>query len=123
MSYGKFDIIIKEVNRVLKTNGNFIIVDSLNNNYFYSLYRYLNYLIGKRTYSTLRNMPTTRKLSKLDINFEVASVNYFGSLSWLIFVLKLFLSEKSIANFIRRTDNLFSIKSSAFKFTILAVKK
>ena len=39
----------------------FIIVDSLNNNYVYSLYRYLNYLIGNRTYSTLRNMPTKQE--------------------------------------------------------------
>ena len=123
LSYGKFDTIINEVNRVLKTNGNFIIVDSLNNNYVYALYRYLNYLIGNRTYSTLRNMPTTRKLLKLDTNFEVASANYFGSLSWFIFVLKSIIPDKYIANLIRRTDSLFSIKSSAFKFTILAVKK
>ena len=56
------------------------------------------------------------------MNFEVWQ-DYFGSLSWFIFILKSIIPDKYIAEFIRRTDSLFSIKSSAFKFTILAVKK
>ena len=81
LSYGSKKQVISEIFRVLKTNGIFISIDSLNDNPIYKLNRYIHFLRGNRSFSTLINMPS---LSLLKLYKKIWR---FGN----IFFWKLFL--------------------------------
>ena len=57
LSYGDNDIVLSEIYRVLKRGGILIAVDSLNNSPVYRFNRWLHYLRGNRSKSTLARMP------------------------------------------------------------------
>jgi ubiquinone/menaquinone biosynthesis C-methylase UbiE len=78
LSYGDNDKVLDEIYRVLKNKGAFIAIDSLNNNPIYRLNRYLHYLKGERSLSTIARMPDLKLLlnecSEISVAHTFASV-------------------------------------------------
>lgn len=122
LSYGDNSIVMNEIHRVLVKGGLFIALDSLNNNPIYKLNRYIHFLLGNRSRSTLQRMPTINLLEKYTSKFGNLEVRYFGSLTWLFPILKIFLSSNNLRMFSNKIDTKLNIKKSAFKFT-MKVKK
>ena len=122
ISYGSKDLVRSEIFRLLKPGGYLIIVDSLNNNLFYTTNRYLRYLFGNRSKSTLRNMYKFSDFEKFKSNYDIKEINFFGSIIWIVPIIKFFLSDDMINKVINRFDSLINVKKSAFKFTLVLRK-
>jgi len=120
LSYGDPDIVNAEINRVLRPGGAFICVDSLHHNPVYKLNRWINYIRGKRTKSTIINMPTIKRINSISRNYSSIEVYYYGSLSWLMPLFSKFIGQDRAAKLSDLIDNLFKIKRSAFKFVMAA---
>jgi len=123
LSYGDNNIVLNEIYRVLKQGGSFICVDSLNHNPIYRFNRWVQYLKGKRSISTINRMPTISLLNKYESKFEETQVNFFGSLIWLSPILVFFLKKEMVGKFFDRFDTLINVKRSAFKFVAVFYKK
>jgi len=122
LSYGDNSIVMNEIYRVLVKGGIFIAIDSLNNNPIYKLNRYIHFLLGNRSKSTLQRMPTIKLLEKYTVKFDNVEVAYFGSLTWLFPILRKFLNDDLMKEISSSFDKKINIKKSAFKFTIKAIK-
>ena len=122
LSYGDNIRVRDEIYRVLNTGGSFIAVDSLNNNLVYRFNRYIHYLLGNRSKSTLKRMPNLSLINDYKDKFGEAEVKYFGSLTWLFPFLNLFMNDTNLKIMSKKFDRKFSIKSSAFKFTMKTTK-
>jgi ubiquinone/menaquinone biosynthesis C-methylase UbiE len=122
LSYGDNNLVMKEIYRVLKLGGVAVLVDSLNNNPIYRLNRYINYIKGNRTESTLKRMPNVNLIDEYIKKFGYGKVKFFGSISWAFPILKLLLSEKLITKISNFLDKYFKIKKSAFKFVLILNK-
>ena len=83
LSYGDNIKVMKEIHRILVSGGSFIALDSLDNNPIYKLNRYLHYILGNRSKSTLKRMPTLDLISHYALRFSNLEVSYFGSITWL----------------------------------------
>jgi len=122
LSYGNHDLVLTEVERLLKPGGFFVCVDSLNHNPIYRLNRYIHFLRGSRTASTLRRMPTLDLLDRYRARFESCFVWYFGCVSWLMPFLSRVVGLPSASRLSRCIDRLVSVKGSAFKYVMTARK-
>lgn len=122
LSYGDNDLVLKEIYRVLKIGGKFIAVDSLNHNPIYKLNRWIHWLLGKRSKSTLKRMPKVSLIEKYIKLFGEGKVYYFGSFSWFFNLFPFLFSFENINKFSNWLDSLICVKKSAFKF-VLVVKK
>lgn len=122
LSYGENRIVRNNIYRILKTNGVFIAIDSLNNNLIYRFNRYLHYLSGNRSKSTLHRMPNIDLISKYIAKFGKGEVAYFGSITYLFPLLRKFKTEESITSLSNSIDKKLNIKKSAFKFTMKVTK-
>ena len=100
-----------------------IAVDSLNGNPIYRLNRYMHYLKGNRSKSTLIRMPTISLIDKYTEKFGHVEVRFFGAITWAFPLLSKVLSEHALTKFSNWIDAKFKIKGSAFKFVIMLVKK
>jgi len=124
LSYGDNAVVMNEIYRVLKSKGGAMIaIDSLNDNPIYRFNRYIHYLKGNRSKSTLIRMPTISLIDKYTKKFEYAEVKFFGAITWIFPLLSKILSEQMIAKLSNWTDTKFNIKGSAFKFVIILEKK
>jgi len=123
LSYGDNKMVMNEIYRVLEPGGMLVVVDSLNNNPIYQFNRYIKYLKGNRTKSTLVRMPTISLIDKYTQKFEHVEVKYFGAITLIFLLLNKVLNEKLITDFSNWIDATFKIKRSAFKFVMKAVKK
>lgn len=123
LSYGDNNLVMNEIYRVLKLEGWVVLVDSLNDNPIYRLNRYINYIKGNRTESTLKRMPNVNLIDEYIKKFGYGKVKFFGSISWAFPILKLLLSEKLITKISNFVDKYFKIKKSAFKFVLILNKK
>jgi ubiquinone/menaquinone biosynthesis C-methylase UbiE len=122
LSYGDNDLVMNEIYRVLKKNGVFISVDSLNHNIIYRINRRIQYYANKRTLSTIKRMPRIHLYSKYIDKFSNVELKFFGSVSWLMpFFSKLFGEEVALAvsNYV---DGLVRVRKSAFKVVMVAHK-
>ena len=122
LSYGDNEIVQNEIYRVLRRGGMFIALDTLNHNPIYKLNRFLHYLRGHRTRSTLQRMPTERLIESYSLKFGVSEVKYFGSAIWLSVFLKLIFSAEQVSVILDSFDKFIGVRKSAFKFTIKAIK-
>tara|TARA_Y100000589_G_scaffold321244_1_gene352325 strand:+ start:3836 stop:4621 length:786 start_codon:yes stop_codon:yes gene_type:complete len=84
LSYGDNKLVLNEIHRVLKQNGTFLCIDSLNENPIYQLNRFIHYLKGNRTKSTLKRMPDRKLLYEYKCKFGIAKINYSGKLIWIL---------------------------------------
>jgi len=121
LSYGDNDKVLDEIYRVLKYNGIFIAIDSLNENPIYKLNRYIHYLKGNRTRSTLKRMPDFKLIKKYKDKFGYIKIVYSGLLIWLLEPFSKFIGYK-IANKISNLFDYLLPNWMAFKF-IMEIKK
>lgn len=120
LSYGDPDLVDREIRRVLRSGGMLICVDSLNHNPIYRLNRWVHYIRGNRTKSTLQRMPDLSRISAISRDFSNVNVRYFGAFSFAMPIfLRLFgaYRAKLISD---QLDRLVAVKRSAFKFVLIA---
>ncbi len=122
LSYGDTLRVLSEIERVLRPGGVFVCVDSLNDNPVYRFNRWLHYLRGGRSKSTLRRMPSTRTLDLYSSRFESVQVRYFGALTFALPLLRRILREDKCARLLDRFDHFVGVRRSAFKFVMVARK-
>jgi ubiquinone/menaquinone biosynthesis C-methylase UbiE len=108
LSYGEPDMVDAEIRRILRPGGMLICVDSLNHNPVYRMNRWLHYLRGNRSKSTLMRMPDMFRIGTL------------GALSFAMPIFAL-LFGKDVAHAVSdRIDQWIGVKRSAFKFVLVA---
>jgi hypothetical protein len=100
-----------------------IAIDSLNDNPIYRFNRYMHYLKGNRSKSTLIRMPTMSLIDKYTEKFGHAEVKFFGAITWAFPLLSKVLSEQALTKLSNWIDVSFNIQGSAFKFVIMLEKK
>jgi ubiquinone/menaquinone biosynthesis C-methylase UbiE len=123
LSYLDHEIFIKEVKRVLKPQGKFLVVDSFNHNPIYKLNRYIHFIRGKRTLSTIKRMPNNQLLNIIKQNFSNLKVEYYGILAFLTPLLAIILSPTGVSNVIQTFDRiLYFLKRHSFKILFIATK-
>jgi ubiquinone/menaquinone biosynthesis C-methylase UbiE len=123
LSYGDNQLMLSKIERLLKPGGFFVCVDSLNHNPIYRINRYIHFLRGDRSYSTLLRMPTIDLVRQYQAVLGGATtVRYFGSLSWLITILVRLGFEPFWSAFSDKFDRLFRTSYSAFKFVLICRK-
>jgi ubiquinone/menaquinone biosynthesis C-methylase UbiE len=120
LSYGEPHLVDAEVRRVLRPGGMFICVDSLNHNPIYRLNRWIHYLRGNRSRSTLKRMPDLTRIKGISDGFSNTSVHYFGALSFAMPVIALLLGENAAQATSDRIDQWIGVRRSAFKFVLVA---
>ena len=102
--------------------GVMIAIDSLNDNPIYRFNRYMHYLKGNRSKSTLMRMPTMSLIDKYTEKFGHAEVKFFGAITWTFPLLSKILSEQAVIKLSNWIDIKFNIRESAFKFVIMLEK-
>lgn len=122
LSYGDNEIVRDEVFRILKNDGCFICVDSLNHNPIYKINRWFHFLRGNRTRSTLVRMPTVSVLESYIDKFGSGEISYFGSISWLMPVLAPFFGNSALSSLSSWFDKAIGVRRSGFKFLMVAKK-
>lgn len=84
LSYFDLDHGLQEIRRVLVPGGHFVCVDSFNHNPIYRLNRWLHFLKGERTKSTLIRMPRTETLDTLKAKLgPILHCSFHGALAFL----------------------------------------
>ena len=121
LSYGNNKLVLDEIHRVLKQNGIFICIDSLNENPIYKLNRYVHYLRGNRTKSTLKRMPDRKLLQDYERKFGITKINYSGTLIWILYPLSKIIGYK-ITKILSDFFDKNLPKWMSFKFIIEAKK-
>jgi SAM-dependent methyltransferase len=122
LSYGDNQVVMNEINRVLKPGGIVIIVDSLHENPIYIINRWIGYFRGTRSLSTIKRMPTLKLIREYEDKFNIIKLDFFGSLTWLSPMLT-FLRKDLVGRFFDRFDTLINVQRSAFKFVVVFIKK
>ena len=120
LSYGDPHLVDAEILRVLRPGGSFICVDSLNHNPIYRLNRWIHYLKGNRTKSTLRRMPTQKRIQSISKGFSNTEIRFFGAASFLMPALASICGQKTAASVSDAIDRFVRVRWSAFKFVLLA---
>lgn len=124
ISYVELEVFIAEVKRVLRKDGVFLCLDSLNHNWIYRINRYIHYLKGERSYSTLKRMPNQSTIKYIRSQFAETEVSYFGIFSFLSPILTRIVSNNRAADILDNLDKRFSFfKRESFKFVCKASKK
>jgi Methylase involved in ubiquinone/menaquinone biosynthesis len=122
LSYGRSELVDKEIYRILRPNGYFICVDSLNFNPIYRINRYINYLRGQRSLMTLKNMPTVKRVLAYSNIYRQVSLKYFGCISFISPLISIIFNEHKTKRISDKYDSLFANPYCAFKFVLLAKK-
>ena len=123
LSYGDNNKVMSEIYRILKLGGRVVLVDSLNDNPIYRFNRYINYIKGNRSWSTLKRMPNVNLIDKYIKKFGYGKVRFFGSITWAFPLLKIVLAEKVITKISNWVDQILNVKKSAFKFVLILNKR
>lgn len=120
LSYGDPIPVDTEIRRVLRTGGMLICVDSLNHNPVYRANRWLHYMRGNRSKSTLKRMPDLARIGALGVGFSSVNVRYFGSMSFAMPIVARLFGENTARAASDRIDQLVGVRRSAFKFVVVA---
>ena len=121
LSYLDLNIFIEKIMELLDDGGKLIIVDSFNHNPIYKLNRYVHYLRGNRSLSTLNRMPNKKTLDILRNNFKNVNVRYFGIFSFLGSILNSFLGDFRTKKILDYLDKKFYfLYKYSFKFVLVA---
>lgn len=120
LSYGEPSEVDREVRRVLAPGGSVVCVDSLSHNPIYRFNRWVHYLRGERTWSTLSRMPTIQRLDALAAGFRESDLRFFGSVSWAMGPLARLTGEVAASTWSDRMDRWVDVRASAFKFVLVA---
>jgi ubiquinone/menaquinone biosynthesis C-methylase UbiE len=120
LSYGDPILVDSEIRRVLRPGGMLICVDSLNHNPVYRANRWLHYIRGNRSKSTLERMPDLARIRALSEGFSSVNVRYFGAMSFAMPGIARLFGEITARTASDRIDQLVGVRRSAFKFVIVA---
>lgn len=120
LSYGAPIVVDAEIRRVLRPGGTLICVDSLNHNFIYRLNRWLHYLRGERTKSTLLRMPDLSRIARISQGYSEVDIQYFGAFSFAAPIIVQLFEEPRAQRILDRLDWLVNVKWSAFKFVMSA---
>lgn len=120
LSYGDPQIVDSEIIRVLRPGGTLICVDSLNHNPIYRINRWIHFLRGKRSKSTLKRMPNLRRIQKLQSKFADCQVKYFGALTFAMPIVERLLGDNNAKVLSDKFDSFIAVRRSAFKFVLVA---
>jgi SAM-dependent methyltransferase len=125
LSYLDHSKVLAEIHRVLKDEGVFICVDSLNHNPLYRFNRWIHDLLGDRTKSTLVRMPTMRVFEEFEREIgPVVYRSFHGIFSFLIPLLKPLLGAPATRRVLDYLDLSFpALRSQSFKFVAVVQKK
>lgn len=124
LSYVDLEIFTAELRRVLKPRGTFICLDSFDHNPIYRVNRFIHYLRGNRSLSTLKRMPDASTLKYLEHKFSVMDIHYFGIFSFMGGILKKIVGGEKARKMIDRLDTRFNfIRRYAFKVVFVARNK
>lgn len=122
LSYGDNVIVMNEIFRVLKPGGLFVCVDSLNHNLIYRFNRWVHFLRGQRTRSTLIRMPTEDMIERYRVRFGKVETRFFGAFTWAVPVLVFIFGKEIAAKLSDFLDDFINVHKSAFKFLLIARK-
>ena len=120
LSYGAPTLVDSEIRRVLRPGGALVCVDSLDHSPIYRLNRWVQYVRGKRTRSTLTYMPNLRRLNAMGTGFCEVSVQFFGALSFAMPLIARLAGQENAQIVSDRMDALIGTRRSAFKFVLVA---
>ena len=120
LSYGDPNLVDTEIRRVLRPGGMLICVDSLNHNPVYRVNRWLHYMRGNRSKSTLKRMPDLARIKALSEGFSSVNVRFFGAMSFAMPGIARLFGEYTARAASDRIDQLVGVRRSAFKFVIVA---
>ena len=122
LSYFDFDIFFNKIESISNKKTKIILVDSLNDNFFYSFKRYVDYKRNKRTKSTLINMPRFNILLNLKKRYGHVNYKCFGILMFLLPFSKI-VGKNIFIKMLKYTDRNFSfLKNYSYKIVIIATK-
>lgn len=120
LSYGAPILVDAEIRRVLRPGGMLICVDSLNHNPIYRANRWLHYMRGNRSRSTLRRMPDLARIRALSEGFSSVNVRFFGTMSYAMPGIARLFGENTARAVSDRIDQMVGVRRSAFKFVVVA---
>lgn len=121
LSYADPKKLDDEIIRLLKPNGSFICVDSLNHNIIYSINRWIHWrLIGDRTASTIQRIPTLQRMRNIGVRFGLVSIEGFGAWAWFCGPLALLFGQRFAARLNSCFDKLPGSLRLAFKIVYVA---
>ena len=123
LSYGDHILVRDEINRVLKPEGYFVCVDSLNHNPIYTFNRFINFIRKERSKSVIQRIPSLRLIKFYEKKFQTKKISFFGSLIWLSPLISFIFGDNKAANLLDWFDRTIKVKKSAFKFVFLGKKK
>ena len=106
LSYGNWSTLCDEIQRVLKPGGSIIFLDSLNHNVIYKFNRFIHFLRGYRTFSTLIRMPKKKQLDAFGSNFKFTQFRTCGVIVWLVPILQIVFGEKRSLTLLRLVDRI-----------------
>jgi ubiquinone/menaquinone biosynthesis C-methylase UbiE len=123
LSYVDLDKFIHGIKRVLNKEGIFICLDSFNHNPVYKANRYVNYLLGRRSFRTIKRMPKEATLSVIKNEFASFEVYYFGIFSFLGRFLELIFNSSRAKLIINNLDiKFYKFRKYAFKVVFVCSK-
>lgn len=119
LSYADPEQVNTEIFRILKKDGTLIICDSLNHNIVYKFNRYIKFLVGKRSKTSVIRIPNLDRLNTLTKYFNYSETKFFGSYLWLIYLLQFFLSKNIAYKINLWLETKFPSSKYAFKFVLV----
>ena len=119
LSYGDPTKVLNQINRILKPGGSLIILDSLNHNLVYRINRWIYYLKGNTSRSTLKHMPTQETIELFSDQFDEVEIKYFGTYLWMELILSRILGNSMAHDLFNRIEKFFPSKRNAFKFLLV----
>lgn len=120
LSYGDPKLVDSEIRRVLRPGGSLICVDSLNHNPIYRFNRWMHYLRGNRSKTTLKRMPDLNRIKALGFDFSDVHVEYFGSLTFAMPMVASLVGDNIAKSVSDQFDRWIDVRRSAFKFVLVA---
>ena len=116
-----FQRVEQEIRRLLRPDGAWVIVDSLDESPFYRLNRWIGFLRRRRTALAVRNIPTVSTLRKLDEAFRAVDISYHGVLAFLVPFLRPIVGAVRAGNFVSAADRRLGwLRRWAFKVVVVA---
>ena len=108
-----------EILRVLKPGGSLIIIDALNHNPIYKINRWMKFILGLRSLSSVYRIPKLSRISRLAENFQNNRIIFFGTWVWLIEIIG-HLVKRSKAKYFSELLDQYVKNKYAFKIILVA---